>query len=308
MAKKTLSNINCDVETERIGVQKAKEYLTGTFERTRPIVKSAVKYYADQIEKGDFLTSTPIIFAYVEETMRYVLVDGQHRLSAVILSKKPLNFVVQTYTLETDKQLADLYATIDIGRTRNLSDNVRAHGLPEETGLTQLESTRLAAAIEFILYKKPAFTNRPRAGSRNYKDKIQDSIKWVPEALIYFGIAKDSVGSMKQISARKAVIAAAMITLRGYPSKAREFWRGVLSLDNISNTDPRHACHMKLSEVISVRGKNSGLSNSLTTSYGIAQIIAVCWNAYISNRSLSVIKPMKTIVFKRCRWREEKDA
>ena len=127
MAKQvSMSKLDHDIEVMEISIKKAKEYLDGTFDRNRPIVDGAVKHYAAQMEEGKFLNATPLILALVEDTNRLVLVDGQHRLSAVIQWKGKMKFTFITYYLQDEGQLSDLYATIDVGRSRNLSDNVRA--------------------------------------------------------------------------------------------------------------------------------------------------------------------------------------
>jgi len=311
-ATKTMSTLNHEVEVVSVGPKKAKEFLDGTFERNRPIVQTAVDYYVKQMTEQSFLNATPIIFALVEPASgegntRLVLVDGQHRLSAIVASKKHMQFVMQTYYLYSERQLTTLYSTIDIGRARNLNDNVRAHGMPEETGLTQGEANALASAIPYVMQKKPAFQVKSKDFG-NFVDQIDSAKEYLPEAQTYFAITKKAPAFIKSIAMRKSIIATALITLRGQPNKAEDFWRGAILLDNISQNDVRHKLHHKLLEVVAPHGGpyRSQSQQNLITNIGLARVVCTCWNAYSSNRLLRVIKPIKTLVFNRCKWREEK--
>ena len=299
---KNMSSLAHEVEVEMISPKQAAEYLDGTFKRNRPIMMEVARMYQQRIESGDFLTATPIVFASVangEDDL--VLVDGQHRLAGLSRGKKSLRFTVVTYYLNNDEELGTLYGTLDIGRGRNLNDNVRAHDLSGDTGLTLQDATRLASAVNYVVFKRPAFQIKAR-DCGTFKEQIDRAKDWTEEAIWYFGLLKESPKPMKNIAATKAIIACAMITLRGYPSKARDFWRGVLMLENLSVQDVRYKLHMKLVDVYS-KGKKT---QDRISPWGIASIIASCWNAYISNRQIQIIKGLSTIVFKRCKWREER--
>ena len=198
-----------------------------------------------------------------------------------------------------------MYGTLDTGRARNLADNVRAHGLPDFIGLNQVDSTMIVSALNFVVFKKPAFNIAPRH-SGTFQEQIERSKEWIKEATWYLDLLKKAPHPMKLIARRKAIVAAAMITLRGYPAKAKPFWEGVLTLDGTSSVDTRFKLHMKLIEIDSRSNKNNGPRKSYVSSWHVASLIAACWNAYISNRQLQVIKGLANIVFKRCRWREEK--
>jgi len=307
MSKKScMSNLDHDVEIIKVTPTAAKGYIDGTFDRNRPIVKDAVTHYRKQMEKGAFLNATPIILALIETTNKLVLVDGQHRLSAVVQWKKPMKFTLMTYYLENEEQLAELYATIDVGRSRNLSDNVRAQGFQQESGLNQIESTRFVSSIHWAETKKPAFQAKTSAAG-SYADQISKGREWLHIGQEYFRITRAAKGTMKVISRRKTLVACGLITIKAQPNKAAEFWHGVFTLDNIPADDPRNKLHHKLMEIGAQGHQSRGVSkHQVMTSVGLAKIVCTCWNAFISNRKLHVVKPIKTIVFNRCKWREEK--
>ena len=303
MPKTIMSNLRHEVEVEDISPKRAKEYLDGTFERNRPIVEEVVSMYQDRIYNGDFLIATPLVFAQVGED-RLVLVDGQHRLSALSKGKKSLRFTTVTYFLGNEEDLSTLYGTLDIGRARNLNDSVRAHDLPGKMGLTQVDATRLASSLNFVYHRRPPFEIKGRL-SGTFKEQIDRAKDCQHEADWFFNILKTAPMPMKTIAGRKAVVASAMITLKGYPSKAKDFWRGVLTLEGTTSVDTRFKLHMKLVDVFS-RSTTSAKQFNMT-SWQCGSLIACCWNAYISNRQMQIIKGLSTIVFKRCNWREDKE-
>ena len=288
-----------DVEIFEVTPTVAKEYLDGTFDRNRPIVENAVAHYTDQMRQGNFLVATPLIVAIVETTNRCVLVDGQHRLSAIIRWKNKLTFTLLTYYLKDEDQLADLYACIDVGRSRNLTDNVRAQGFEQESGLSKVEATRFVSSILWAERKDTAFMHKTSmAGS--YADQIENARGWLTEGTEYFRCAREATGLMKKLGRRKPIVACGLITFRGQPNRATQFWRGVFSMDNIAANDPRGKLHHKIIETSQDRTAHGSVGAVL-----LARIICTCWNAYITNRQLTVIKPIKRLAFQRCNWREE---
>jgi len=100
-----------DVQT--ITVTKAKELLEGNHSN-RPIRESVVRGYAEAMTKGQWrLTHQGIAI-----DARGNLVDGQHRLLAVIESGKPLKTMVTVYA----GTASPLWNPVDIGAGRNAGD------------------------------------------------------------------------------------------------------------------------------------------------------------------------------------------
>ncbi len=307
MNERELGDLKHDVEVENVTPAQAAEYLDEqNFERNRPLVEDTAVHYADQMSKGTFLTATPLVFAHVREDDRYVLMNGQHRLKGVVLWGSPMRFTSVTYYLATNKQLAKLYATIDIGRSRNLSDNIRAHALPDVLNLPQAESSRLTSAVSVIKDRKGGFRLSGRSrGNRSYAEMIEDAKDWRREGRWYFDLIKRAPKTFKPIATRQAVIASAFITLRGSKTKAEQFWQGVILLDNIPSNDVRHLLHNKLLEVCARRERGHSRTNYIN-SHGVASLICAAWNAFIANKEVQILRPVKSIGFNRCNWREEK--
>lgn len=116
---------------ETITPEIAREYLVTT-ERNRPIKKPVVRRLAGAIERGEWV--------FNGETIKFDaaghLIDGQHRLQAVIESSKPI------HTLVVRNATEDAQDTIDTGTRRTLLDALRMRG--------EKNAAALSAAIAWL--------------------------------------------------------------------------------------------------------------------------------------------------------------
>jgi hypothetical protein len=130
-------NENMDkVSIEMITPRRAEELLKTLDERQRPLFEGRVIEYADDMLKDLWLVTGDAIIIH-----RGRLVNGQHRLRAVILANKPQRFLI----LETDK---DLSLVTDKARSRTMGWYFQ-HYLEFPTG-------NLAAAVtqRILLYDR----------------------------------------------------------------------------------------------------------------------------------------------------------
>lgn len=106
-------------EKVEISPDLAKQYLKRNA-GNRPLDKSITNYYADQMGDGEWVTDTgePIKFDISDR-----LVDGQHRLNAVILHGKPMSFWV-CWGVPKEAFLA-----LDKGKKRTAADNFAIRGI-----------------------------------------------------------------------------------------------------------------------------------------------------------------------------------
>lgn len=104
--------------TENITPAKAQEYLR-TSAGNRPISRVYVRSYADTMKKGAWmLNGVPIIF----DTEGHLL-DGHHRLLAVIEANIPVRFDVRRGAP------ADAFSTYDTGRHRTVGQLIAMQGI-----------------------------------------------------------------------------------------------------------------------------------------------------------------------------------
>jgi hypothetical protein len=104
-----------EVTVERITPDKAKRYLAANY-RNRPLVGDHIKRLAAEMTSGRWKDNgDPIRFSGES------LVDGQHRLAAIIQSGRSITAVVV-------RNLGEVFDTIDCGRKRQLSDVLAVKG------------------------------------------------------------------------------------------------------------------------------------------------------------------------------------
>jgi hypothetical protein len=117
------------MEWLRVTPQMAEEWLKLNTEN-RPVKSSQVAYLQSEITAGRFIgTGSPIIF--VGKT----LVDGQHRLMAIVRADKPVEMMVVHHPVNA--QTRQIFNVIDTGVTRSFSDLLALKG---EKNATQLSS------------------------------------------------------------------------------------------------------------------------------------------------------------------------
>lgn len=123
----TFNKTNTEITIEVITPEKAIYYL-GRNIGNRGISKDRVTYYAEQMAKGEWKLNGCTI---VLDENGYLL-DGQHRLTACVVSKKPFETLV---VRGVDHKA---FATIDTGKPRNSSDVFKILGIPEPTNTSAL--------------------------------------------------------------------------------------------------------------------------------------------------------------------------
>lgn len=115
-----IANSKVSFEIESIGKELATQYLATNFENNRKVRSSSVSKIVDDIKDGNFYLSWDCL-AFNEEGQ---LVNGQHRLSAVIEADIPcLFYVLRNIEHSTVKHF-------DIGNKRSQADRISVHGTP----------------------------------------------------------------------------------------------------------------------------------------------------------------------------------
>jgi hypothetical protein len=93
--------------------------------RNRPMQAENVMFFVDQIEKGQFaFNGQPVIIS-----KNNLLMDGQHRLAAIVKSKKSQKLLI-VYGIEED-----VMHTIDTGKKRSAADVLKINGVSNAGGI-----------------------------------------------------------------------------------------------------------------------------------------------------------------------------
>ena len=258
---------------------------TMPYDGQRTLREVFVMHLADQMRRGLFESHTEIHIGYVGG--QGYLINGRHRLTAVVQSNLPQVFYLRETTYPTMERLAQAYGHIDIGIARSVYDRLRAEGLADRIGLSPTDLNSFASAINYISFG--CIGKGTSGGSRVDVENVIDGIVLYQEyAREYFSIKLPA--EIRKGFKRQGTVAVALLTLRYCNEAARRrgkdvltFWQTVASDDNIGIYDPRKFAnrHLIMSRM------PSGTANGVVVSLGhSARILASCFNAYVTGKEM----------------------
>lgn len=196
----------------------------------RPLAKPWVSELASRMKKGEWLFNGDTIRMNGSN-----LIDGQHRLHAVIESG------VAIRTIIVDNLDFCVFKTIDDGRRRSASDTLSVIG--------EKNTSNLAAALTVVdCYYRQSFT-RPRNRSNILVEELLQKYPGVRESV------------NKLISARVKITVPSVVHASHYifselsPSEADTFIDQVLSGDSLQADDPVFLLRSRLIENLASKAK-----------------------------------------------------
>lgn len=149
----------------------ARQWLEMNMSNNRPVMKSTVHSYARMMRNGNWnLTHQGIAF-----DERGELIDGQHRLYAVIEANIP---VMMNVTYNVHREPGETF-TIDMGRKRTYANIVAMSGISDS--VFKNTGTFVSA---FIRFKIPGNRKADPAEILDYTERHYDDLKKVDELCI----------------------------------------------------------------------------------------------------------------------------
>lgn len=252
---------------------------TCKFPRQRRIRAAWVAELADIIGAGTWQTTTITICECAEDGKSY-LVDGYHRLSAILQAGIPAPLLVYREQVDTLKTVGQIYSRLDRGMPRNVSDGLVARDLPNELHLTASVLRAGVAAVNVIradFKHDSALSNK-----RGYDEKFKGVIEWVPELRAYTEAIAGAPTDMYKKLLRAAILAVGLTLFRHQAEKARDFFHSVATLTDLAQGSAQQVfCHKLLSEEEGARAIGTST---------MCRYTAACWNAYWENRPLERLR------------------
>ena len=184
-----------ETKTVMITPEMAKEWLTHNMAGNRPVQKGTVHSYARQMRNGSWnLTHQGIAFDENGE-----LIDGQHRLRAIIEASVPVEMNVSTGVHRVQGEVF----TIDMGRKRTYQNAIVMGGIDDP--VYKYMGMYVSA---YIRYKLPGCRKADPAEIVDYIDRHYDDIK----KLFYcVGASTNGHGRVGGGNKIPAVVGAAML-------------------------------------------------------------------------------------------------
>lgn len=254
------------------------------YQGQRKIDHRAVGVYAEMMRRGLWQVADPIAFGRLAG--RLVLVNGQHRLHAIVAFGRPVEFRVAINDCETERDLRSLYYRYDtVMRIRTKPQILSAVGLAEEKGVGKGTARAVFSAINIIVNGFTTPSNHTRSAAALAKMSIVDLRMeacdpwWEPAKALEVALKRGQSEINNRIM-RATTYAVALITMRYQPEKAEKFWRGVAENDGLKRGDPRHTF------VRDLLSRNTAVG---TNDQGIIAT-AHAWNAFYDGRQLHHIK------------------
>jgi hypothetical protein len=210
------------MELERITPTKAKEYLALNT-NNRSFQQNTASLYARLMKNGDWLLNGDTIRFNVHGD----LVDGQHRLAAVVEAKVPLStYVVRNLPIEAQ-------LTLDQQRKRSAGDMLKMYGISD--------GNRMAAIVRMV--------HRWRNGDRGMygfssggtmlsAKEVVDIVE-VDEDGVYIEATKRSgLASMRILAPSRAIGTMIVLMEEADAGKAKEFFDQIESGAGLEEGDP----------------------------------------------------------------------
>lgn len=256
------------------------------YEKQRKIRPYHVKNLANEMIANRFMEKTAIHFCYFDG--RFYLVNGQHTLSAIVLSEQSVNLIVVVYPCTTWTQVADYFARFDTHLTRQMSDSLYAHEIDRHFGVTKTQLSWITAAAIYYAYMTNEISSKAATQITHdeklslvmkHGDAINDALK-----------ISDGFHNVTWV-VRKTSLACTRILNDFDQAAAREFWRCTIEDDGLRRGDPRKALVELFRSAVTIGGGWGSYAGRKTmTDPQWVKAISLAWNAFIDGRDLVILK------------------
>lgn len=269
-----------ETKLEVISPSQAKKHLAA-WGGNRKVSKLLVERYADAMRKGQWQAQNGETIKISKDGK---LLDGQHRMHAVVESNKSIQFlVVRDVPFEA-------FVTIDSGKARSAGDVASIAGIANSSSVTSM--ARLMIQIEVLGYISEDSRLRPSkqeilAYCREHDAVMQES---------YRATIRSKCTMLMGVTIPAAMHA--MASMRGLGSYATQFFTemgtGVFSIDNIE----AYPVYMLRQRLIKMQASRTRFPPPVLMAYLIKT-----WNAFIQNKKAQIVRfteaeDFPTMIFK----------
>lgn len=187
----------------------------------RPISKSVVRGFAEAMKRGEWLVTHQGIAFDVDG----VLIDGQHRLAAVVEADVPVDLTVFTEVAE------GAFDVLDTGKRRNAADVLAIEG--------EKSSTMLAAMVRTVwLFENRPDLNWSGGAAAVTNHQIVQTLEAHPRVRDFVSLGERIAGATGMI--KSAAGAASYLAEQANKRADLDPWyEGVIDGAGLAKTDPR---------------------------------------------------------------------
>lgn len=253
------------------------------FDGQRRVSQIEVLKHAENIKRSLWLDKSQIHFCRIGS--RFYLVNGWHRITAVSLGGRPVEFNVVIYDCDTLEEVKQIYSRFDrVQNSRSDEQAFNALGFSDKLGVTRTVARAVSRAMPFIRNgMKPVRVgdDKTRVEMAIIDIRMDAALAWSKEAKLYEQCVMGAPVAMKTKLFNGGTTAVALQTFKYCEDRAIEFWTGVAEDDGLLKGDPRKTL---IQALLGRRITGSNLEPLL--------IPAAAWNAFFRGQRLTQIKIM----------------
>ena len=263
------------------------------FEGQRTVFEHQVTLLVSVMERGDWLPDDQVSFCKLPDGTLY-LVNGYHRMNAVIKHGKPIKFSFRIIDTDTMDQVRRTYVLFDTQiRKRSEAEIIDAMNVLDAHKITAQTAVHIYRAAP-LLANKMLFYNyqtMPEIVS-NVTQRILVADRYWSIGKQYQDLISGATAKHKKRMLIPSVLAVGVFTIKYQPQKAAEFWEKVATMEGLRNNDPR----MALAKTLDEKDYKGIFKNGEIPTPAIDCSLA--WNAFYENRTLKYLRTATVKNFK----------
>jgi len=218
----------------------ARILATANYVRQRKIKPFRLHRHKTTIGRGQWDPDNTIRFARFGRQL--ILVDGQHRLSAIVETGMPCGFIVVISDARSWDDVHRMYSRIDVDGNRSVADVLTA---ADPTAGRDVSYEMRRGAYKAMDLLANDFPHRKlKVGEAELvtkEDRVNCMAYWLDELEEYDTIVRGAQSQLRVPMRRAGVIAVALATLKHQNERARLFWGNVASNKLLRPGDPEQA-------------------------------------------------------------------
>lgn len=264
------SEMGMTQQIETLNPAKAAALLAKNVSNNRAIVKARVEQLAQEMKDGRFLTTPEGIMIDTEGR----LIDGQHRLSAIVLSGCTVKMVVWRNVP------FNVMEAVNIGQTRTLADVLT---VTDNLGVEGAAKVAVARAGGVTLIFKPEHHTKKLAVSQYewVRDHYGEDLEWSLKNYPLNGGASTASTTTRRFRSVMPM-GALIIAHKKYPEETEAFAHKADKGLELTETDPAYALRRYLDGTVLTGGSSPRLLNAYATFR--------CLYAAIKKHRLSIVR------------------
>lgn len=239
-----------------------------------------VAVFAETMRRDLWTPGSQIHFGQMEEDGSLHLLNGQHRLRAVILAQVPVQFQILISPAIDRRELQTLYWRHDRAlRVRGAADVLDAAGIANQYGLKKQAAKAGYTAVGLIMcgFRRPEVMNDPFL-TRSDEARLDAAEHYWPIVALYQDLVASAPTDIKRVLMTAGIAAVALMTLRHEPERAPEFWRSVAENDGLRRGQAQHTFLRDLG------------TRRLASAQDWAKVAASAWNAFYRDEAVTLLR------------------